>query len=175
MMKKYASEYSGCQIALRRIAVALCAVYDIWNRCGKTQLPSAMLMAEVISQIAVVGEVASSPGNLPMPGCCCSAIENRSISEAAPTLLATVALSSTTTTTIRMSLTPAAKAAERTPAANTKAIISTPAPMVAASLEMLLPSVSCTISPRLTSWICTYTTSDAMPTTPVSTPSHGAS
>jgi hypothetical protein len=137
------------------MAVALCAVYDIWKRCGNTQFPSAMLIAEVMSQIAVVGEVGSRPGNLPMPGCLASAIENRSSSEAAPTLLATVTLSSTTTTIMSTSFTPAAKAAERTPATKTNAIIKTPAPMVAAWLVMWLPSVSWTISPRLTSWICT--------------------
>ncbi len=154
MIKKYASEYSGCQIALRRIDVALCAEYDIWNRCGKTQLPSAMLIADVISQTAVVGEVGSSPGNRPIPGCCASAILNRSSSDAAPTLPATVAPNRMTTTIISTSLTPAANAAERIPATNTNAIINSPATMVAAVVEITLPSVSCTIRPRLTSWIC---------------------
>src|SRR5471032_674179 len=67
MMKKYASEYSGCQMALRRMEVALRAEYDIWNRCGNTQLPSAMLIADVINQMAVVGELASSPGTCRCP------------------------------------------------------------------------------------------------------------
>jgi len=108
-----------------------------------------MLIADVISQIAVVGELASSPGNLPIPGCFASTIPKISSSEPAPTLLATVALSNTTTTIISTSFTPAANAAERMPATNTNAIMSSPAMMVAARLEMASSSVSCTILPKL--------------------------
>jgi len=134
-----------------------------------------MLIAEVINQMAVVGELGSSPGNLPMPGCFASTMPKISSSDPAPTLLATVALSNTTTMIISTSFTPAANAAERMPATNTNAIMSSPARMVAALLEMALSSVSCTINPRLTNWIWTYTISEAIPIKPVITPSQGAS
>ena len=67
--------------------------------------------------------------------------------DAAPTLPATVALSTTTTTIISTSLTPAAKAAERRPAMKTKAIASAAAMSVAATVDRSEPSVRRTMSP----------------------------
>ncbi len=84
--------------------------------CGKIQVPSATLSAAVTSQVFVEAGFRLQAGKAPMPGCTVLHRRNTSSIDVAPTLSATVMLSTTTSTIISMSLTPAANAAERRPA-----------------------------------------------------------
>jgi len=145
-----------------------------WNMCGKIQVPSATLIAAVTSQVLVRPASGTRPGKLPMPGCRSCTRRNTSSIEVAPTLSATVRLRITTSAIISTSLTPAANAAERRPARYTKASITVAARIAASAGPSAAPSVSRNTSASAVSWICTYTTSAAMPATPTTTPSHGA-
>jgi len=86
-------------------------------------------------------------------------------------LSAAVRLRPTTSTIIITSFTPAAKAAERSPATYTNSSITAAAAIAASVTPMAGPTVSRRISESAVIWICTYTISAAMPAMPTNTDS----